>query len=98
MDHSLDRTLERLARCNGAVSLDSESEAVEICAVTDTHVLNFVIRAADRGKDSIKCDGADIYALLLVQFLCDEAEAAFCTQFHFEIYFATDLTDVLFRV
>src|SRR3989344_4698476 len=81
-----------------ARGLDDNAQAVEIRAVTDTHVLDFVVDAADGREYRIECDGADFDAFLLMHFFGDVAESALCAQLHLERHFAGDVGNVLFRI
>src|SRR3989344_380607 len=98
VNHCLDGAFERFAGGEGAVGLDDNAQAVEIRAVTDTHVLDFVVDAADGREYRIECDGADFDAFLLMHFFGDVAESALCAQLHLERHFAGDVGNVLFRI
>src|SRR3989338_7434775 len=69
MDHGLDGALKSFAGGERTVGLYKNTQPVEIRAVADTHVLDFVIHASYRGKDGIKSDGPDVNTLLLMRLL-----------------------------
>src|SRR3989344_7327433 len=98
MNHGLDGAFERFAGRERTVSFNENSEAVEIRAVADAHVLYFVIHAANGRENRVERDGADVYPIFLMHLLSDVPQAAFGAEFDFEICLAGQISDVLFGI
>ncbi|KKW08453.1 MAG: hypothetical protein UY46_C0011G0008 [Candidatus Kaiserbacteria bacterium GW2011_GWA2_49_56] len=98
MDHRFNGVFQGLSRRDCAVCLNKHTQAIEIRAITDAHIFNFIIDATYRRKNCVKCNSADIHAFFLMRLFRYITQSTLRTQFKLKRDFAGNICNVLFWI